>query len=159
MVAGWIGAGILVTAMFITRLTAGWMYVWGMPVMAMATVALVLACVEADWPLKRLLETRWLSAIGVVSYGIYVWHLLADAMVTAAGPHWPAGVQVLAAVGLTAAFALASWFLIEKPFLRMKDRLRSRNHSLPSARAAPPPVDDEVPTDVADLFEPSPRSD
>ena len=157
------------------ELTTGWMYVWGMPVMAMATVAVVLACVEADWPLKRLLETRWLCAIGVVSYGIYVWHLLADAMVTAAGPHWPAGVQVLAAVGLTAAFA-ARLVVPDREALPADEGPAAeprpfapqhpsgaarRGTEVPADASTEVPADTstDVPTDVAELFEPSPRSD
>jgi peptidoglycan/LPS O-acetylase OafA/YrhL len=163
VIAGWLGAAVLVTTMFVATLTSGWMYLWGMPVMAIAAVVLILACVEADWPVKRLLETKWLCAIGVISYGIYVWHLLADTMVMRAGPHWPAGVQVLAAVSLTAAMALASWFLVEKPFLRMKDRLRSRNRAAsPVAEAPPVPADastDAIAPEIAQLFDTSPTPD
>ena len=157
-VGGWLGAAALIAVALKGLIGDGWMYVWGMPVVAVGAAAVVLACVESGWAPRRLLEARWLCAVGVVSYGIYVWHLLAYAMVTRVGGTWPAGFQLAAALGLTAVMVLASWYLVEKPFLRIKDRLRHRQGSPPSTRAAsstaPDPPTDEVDPEVARLFDP-----
>ena len=69
-------------------------------------------------PIWRVLESRPLVAAGAVSYGIYLWHQLFTGrsglpswMVT-----WPTNV-----FWITSA-VIVSYFMIERPFLRIKDR-------------------------------------
>ena len=150
--AGSIGFAILAATVFVATQQSGWVYVWGLPVMAIATVAVVLALLETDSRLKRVLETRWLCAVGMVSYGIYVWHVLIYQMVLHAVPRWSAGLQVAISAVLLATVTVASWFFVEKPFLRVKDRLRRRSTDLAGTREVEPmraepgagPVDAEV---------------
>jgi peptidoglycan/LPS O-acetylase OafA/YrhL len=77
--------------------------------------------------LRWCLRSRPVAALGVVSYGVYLWH---QAWVseylrwTHAGlfriPWW----QILGAVGaLAVASATGSYLLLERPVLRLKDRL------------------------------------
>ena len=133
-VLGWAGVAILGVVLVVATPLSRWVYLWGMPVMAIAAAAVILTCVEVDWPIRRLLEARWLCAVGVLSYGIYVWHLLG---VRDRGPgrrplaRRSAGGRCRRTGGR---LALGSWFLIEKPCLRLKDRLRRRH-----AAAAEPP--------------------
>ncbi len=162
-IAGWLGCAVVVAAVLKVSIVDGWLYLWGMPVIAAGAAAVILTCVECDWPVRRLLETRWLCAIGVVSYGIYIWHLLAYTMVTQVGSRWRTGVQVAAALGLTAVMTLGSWYLVEKPFLRVKDRLRQRSSQSEGTHEAAQKGADRSPAgvdpEVVGLFEPSPSDE
>ena len=144
---GYIGMGVLVGTVFVAAQQDRWVYLWGLPVMAVATMAVVLACVEGDWRLNRLLQLPWLCALGMVSYGMYVWHVLCYQIVLNTVPHWKAGYQIIAALGLLAVATLGSWFFVEKPALRLKDRLRRRTQERErQATAVQPPVVPVVPT-------------
>lgn len=94
------------------------------PVMA-AAFALVLASVvlaERTNAVGRLLATRPLVAVGVISYGVFLWHYpLIKVLRTT--PLWtselPNTVLVLV---LTLAAATGSWYLVERRALALKDR-------------------------------------
>jgi peptidoglycan/LPS O-acetylase OafA/YrhL len=85
-----------------------------------------------DW-LARVLSLRPIAYLGRISYGIYLYHLAAWFLVW--GPllgerisHWPKlpkfGLRVTVFFGLSIAIASASYYVLEKPFLRLKDRVR-----------------------------------
>jgi peptidoglycan/LPS O-acetylase OafA/YrhL len=95
---------------------------------AIVALAAVVVSTAAD-------GTRWLSGrvmrfIGRISYGMYVWHILALRVVLtrmkipeiAAGDSWWAfyGVAIGGTVLCTVLIALVSWHLIEQPFLQLK---------------------------------------
>ena len=84
---------------------------------------LLLILTSRDSVVCGLLRTRWLCAIGKISYGIYVVHLPIIAVFQQRG--WPPG-RILA-VSLPASLLLAtvSWYLLESPFLRLKERWAS----------------------------------
>jgi peptidoglycan/LPS O-acetylase OafA/YrhL len=76
---------------------------------------------------RRLLRCWPVASIGVVSYGIYLWHLgVATKFVSAAGytlfevPFW---ILTLAVFAITTVIATISYFGLEKPMLRIKGRL------------------------------------
>lgn len=95
---------------------------------------------RGDW-LHRSLDTRYLVALGAVSYGIYLWHTIWIKVLVEWiwGTELPPGTATLAAeliliVGvlvLTLVSALASFVLIEHPIMRFKDprRRNSRRRS------------------------------
>lgn len=87
--------------------------------------------VDDDW-LARLLNMRWLTWIGSISYSLYLWQQPFLA---------PAELQLFhnfpLALGLSLACAVASYHLVERPFLRLRDRIVS-SHT--SARSLPEPV-------------------
>ena len=76
---------------------------------------------------KRVLSLRWLAWLGLVSYGIYLWHGSVTVMVMETGIV-PAGhgfiVALVIVLALTAAVAAASYYLVEKPILRFKEPRR-----------------------------------
>lgn len=82
---------------------------------------------------------RALAPVGVVSYGLYLWHFLLQrdlelyGVFTGAAGSWGflINVAVLTAVSLPA--AALSWYVIERPALRLADRL--------SPNETPPPVE------------------
>jgi peptidoglycan/LPS O-acetylase OafA/YrhL len=80
-----------------------------------------------DGRLARLLSARWLAALGVISYGMYLWHLPL-AILTRPDPGLGAGSRILwelARLGIILLVTLGSYFLIERPFLRLKSRFGS----------------------------------
>jgi peptidoglycan/LPS O-acetylase OafA/YrhL len=77
--------------------------------------------------IRRLLRSWPMVSLGVISYGIYLWHLpLIDQMLKWTGwkyggvPYWVLASSVF---GLAVAFASASYFGLERPILHRKDRI------------------------------------
>lgn len=81
-----------------------------------------------DQGLIRRLLTSWpLASLGVISYGIYLWHLnLINPMLSWVGwqpgatPFW---LLALSVFGISTAFASVSYFGLERPILRLKNRI------------------------------------
>jgi peptidoglycan/LPS O-acetylase OafA/YrhL len=77
--------------------------------------------------IRRFLQCWPMAALGVISYGIYLWHLnLIDEFLDWTG--WHAGMVpywllALAVFGITVGFASASYFGLERPILRYKRSL------------------------------------
>lgn len=88
----------------------------GIPVVAACTALLIarLATSDRAW-LSWALRLPPLPFIGRISYGLYLWHLPLFALI---------GDDVVQLVATFAA-ATASFYLVERPFLRRKERLRT----------------------------------
>jgi peptidoglycan/LPS O-acetylase OafA/YrhL len=104
--------------------------------MAPASFLLLGACVLplGQSPLLRALDWRPLALIGVVSYSIYLWHvLIVNELVEGTGV---TGVWAVLAVSVPAVLAVAtvSYLLVERPFLRLRRRWGST--LTPSPRAS-----------------------
>ncbi|HZN66425.1 MAG TPA: acyltransferase [Tepidisphaeraceae bacterium] len=69
----------------------------------------------------RLLEWRLLVGIGILSYSLYLWQQLFLGRDSGSSP-----ATILLNVGLAVAAALGSYFLVERPFLRIKERAGKR---------------------------------
>lgn len=104
---------------------------------SVAAGLVVLAALEATpSPLLRLV-----APIGLVSYGLYLWHWVvlqllrdADVAVQAGLVSWPARVVVLLALSLP--LAVASWLLVERPLLRRTASRRPGSSPSPTRRRA-----------------------
>ena len=101
------------------------MFNYGFFLVSAATAVIVLALAENASSLRRISEWEPLRLIGRVSYGLYLWHVLALRM-TAHFLH-PENKFVLFALGLVATTIAvsASYNLVEQPFLRLKARVAS----------------------------------
>jgi peptidoglycan/LPS O-acetylase OafA/YrhL len=133
----WVGPIALVAlgiAVATIDLRSRWIYEWGYLVIVVITAALV-ADLYAGGITSRLLHHDPLVFVGRISYGLYLWHWPVFLVLNGGRIHWsfvPLTVLRLAVSGLC---ALASFVLVERPFLRLKDRLepallaRNRNRS------------------------------
>lgn len=78
--------------------------------------ALIIVFADEQTVVGRLLGTRWLVAVGLISYSGYLWHqpLLAFARLYAG--EGPGTSVLLALIGLTFVLAYLTWRFIERPF-------------------------------------------
>lgn len=84
----------------------------------------------------RVLNTRPLIALGVLSYSLYLWQ---EPFLYFRGTSWFTAFPQNIALAFAA--ASASYFLVERPFLALKERLGRRS----SGASAPPPSVDALP--------------
>jgi len=90
---------------------------------AMAFVAPAVGIVGRGGLPARLLGLRWLRRLGVISYGVYLWHYPIVTTLHEGGLGGPdeLGTLALAAValGLASAAAAASYFAVERPAMQL----------------------------------------
>ncbi|HWW00701.1 MAG TPA: acyltransferase [Candidatus Acidoferrum sp.] len=91
------------------------------------TLLILELVLESRGFLARLFETRWLTYIGKVSYGLYLWHYPIFSTVQAR--HWVPGKELAVECALTTIAVLASYYLLERPLLRMKKRFQGESSS------------------------------
>jgi peptidoglycan/LPS O-acetylase OafA/YrhL len=90
--------------------------------------------------------TRYLAPIGLISYGIYLWHTVVIHVVTSSGLvvsssgwgrlAWP--VNAVWVLALTSLPATVSWLWIERPALQWASRTTARRAERPAAAIAGP---------------------
>ena len=120
---------------------------------ALASVVLLAAVLTAEAPLLRVRPLSWLVYLGRISYGLYVFHLLALALVMQSSFTSVLGVpigyelRVVFAFLLTVALAAASYKLLEQPFLKLKKRFS--HQSSPDDNLDRPPRGRDVKSNFA----------
>ena len=118
---GAVALGACVVLWATTSLSSSWIYAGGLAAYAGLSTLVILAVVLVPAGLfGRLLSVAPLRAIGLVSYGLYVFHWPVFLWLTPARTHlalWPDfGIRML----VTTALALASYFLVEVPVRRRR---------------------------------------
>jgi peptidoglycan/LPS O-acetylase OafA/YrhL len=100
--------------------------VMGLSLVAWGSAAMLLGVLGARTILGRVLTSRGSVYLGKISYGLYVFHILAITLARKVA--WPGNPAVahslcaFAAFVLTVGFATASYRWLESPFLRLKAR-------------------------------------
>jgi peptidoglycan/LPS O-acetylase OafA/YrhL len=79
--------------------------------------------------LAKVLASRPLRAVGVISYGVYVYHFFVQGLIDLASIHFtgrelPTVPRLFVLLATTLAFAALSWFVLEKPARSLGQRLR-----------------------------------
>lgn len=105
-------------------------YTLGYTAIALSGACVFLAAYQHTWPwMNAILRLRPLRHIGAVSYGLYLFHPLANSLAKAVveaklgDPRLDLTAQwgfVVGALALAWLFAEVSWHIIEKPFLKSK---------------------------------------
>ena len=85
----------------------------------------------AGGAVRRLLASRVLTWLGVVSYGLFLWHVVALQEIRRRGafevPGVPRTVEIfIAGLALAIPCAAASYYLLERPLLRLKHRSQKK---------------------------------
>ncbi len=115
-----------------------------------ACAVLLLAILDGRWAARRLFELRPIVALGIVSYGFYLWHLPVFFAIRYFDPHWPDVLRVVVALLVTLFFTLLSWFLLERPLMRWSKRLEARRYSREGAAQVAASGSDRQSTLVSD---------
>ncbi len=126
-------AALLVWTHFVDG-TKVWFYAGPVEVMCVAAgLALVALITSPDTLLGRFLALRFVVWIGVLSYSIYLWNILAITAPTAGPGIVHHGLQVV----LLVALPLASFYLIERPGLSLKKRFEVRRKGVDALQLNP----------------------
>ncbi len=114
--AGLAGIAALMATLYIDR---GPAFEYGLPLVAGFAALVVHHLVTASsGPLVRVLSLRPLAAIGMVSYGLYLYHFPVFQLVQ--HQNYPHLKQHALEISITVVITAFSWFAIEKPALRLK---------------------------------------
>ena len=130
-------AGIIVS-FFVLRHTTGFVYNGGFALIAIGTSFLVLDFLLFPSKLSRAFEFAPLVWLGKISYGLYLWHfpILEVSKKVFDGRLHPAIYGTIGVI-VTLIVAGTSYYLIEKPFLKLKDRRATpKKGSLPLTEPA-----------------------
>jgi peptidoglycan/LPS O-acetylase OafA/YrhL len=125
-VAAWLAAGFLLICLPFADLTGPFLYRGGLVAIDAACAVLLLAILDGRWAGRRLFELKPFVALGVVSYGFYLWHLPVFYGVRYFDPHWNDVVRVVVALSVTLLLTIASWFLLEQPLMNWKVKLERK---------------------------------
>jgi peptidoglycan/LPS O-acetylase OafA/YrhL len=120
----------------------------GFTVAYLTAASLLLLLYRAAW----IPRARWLTApmalLGRYSYGIYIWHVFAAAMALDLLPGWDpesatAGAQVIK-YGAAIVVGVLATVMVEKPALRLRDRLLPARERIAPPTAPPVPREQSV---------------
>ena len=132
--AAWVSVAFLTVCLYTIESTDHFLYDGGFTAIALAVAIILFATLETDWRASRVLELRPLRAVGRVSYGLYLWHLLAFSAVAGHTRTAPVVVRIVAGLAAAAVLTLLSWYFVERPFLKWKDRLEEGREARPPDR-------------------------
>jgi peptidoglycan/LPS O-acetylase OafA/YrhL len=110
---------------FLPARRAFW-YAGGYTIVAIAAAILILAIAEGRWAGIALFNFAPFRKLGIVSYGVYLWHLPVFLVVIREMPNTSNLIRFIVAISLTAAFTAISWFGVERPCQRMKGGTRRK---------------------------------
>jgi hypothetical protein len=113
--------GIAVAADF----RSNWLYTGGFLLVAVTTGIVVLALNGHNSFFSKALSLKWLRTLGLVSYGLYLWHWPVKVFVTqerlGLSDDRTGRIELFVIrCALTAVATALSWYLIEQPFRRKK---------------------------------------
>ena len=96
-----------------------WLYLFGYVLIAFGMGALLIAAAQpGPNPIARIFHLRPLVGLGLISYGVYLWHWPIATWLTAKSTGWPDWLVLVARIALTMGAALLSYWLVEQPIRR-----------------------------------------
>ena len=119
VVVGSMGAVALVATTVWLSADSSWLYEGGYGVIAVLMVVVLAAAAQPGVnPLARLLKLRPLVGLGLISYGVYLWHWPVALWVTPDNTGVDGFALFFVRVAITLAAALLSYVLVEQPIRR-----------------------------------------
>jgi peptidoglycan/LPS O-acetylase OafA/YrhL len=131
-IGAWIAVAFLLGCMVLTTQNGPFLYLGGFDAIDIAVAVMLLAILEGKWGGNWLFNLKPFVALGIVSYGFYLWHLPVFFAIRFFDSHWSYLLRVVVAVTVTLALTLSSWFLIERPLASWRKRLEAKRLALPS---------------------------
>lgn len=112
----------VITLAFIAESTGLLQRTWTMPLVILGVVPVILHLSFGRGIMVRGLSARWIAYLGVISYGLYLWHypIMWALRYSSTLPDF--AVTAIALV-LTFAAAALSFHFVERPALRLKERI------------------------------------
>jgi peptidoglycan/LPS O-acetylase OafA/YrhL len=114
------GVVFLVVATVRANYLSAWVYQWGLLLTALSTGVMV-APRYKDWWFDRVLASRPIVWVGVISYSLYLWSVFAVSEVGGHTRSWPLLLRVAAVLVVAFTLASLSYYQVERRF-----RARSR---------------------------------
>lgn len=123
-VPGWVAAAAFaaLVAMGFADPEGDAMITLGIAVSILCAAVVILHLVTDSSPLSRVLSWRPLVYLGLVSYGLYLWHLPVYKLLYYQFDAWPFLAVAALAVAVSLALAALSYHLVEQPFLGHRRR-------------------------------------
>jgi peptidoglycan/LPS O-acetylase OafA/YrhL len=119
LAAGYIAAVVLVILFFAAHDTSSWLYKGGYALVGMLVVVVIAAAAQPGRnQLGRILSTRPIVGLGLISYGVYLWHWPIAVWVTESATGLGAVALFTVRAALTVGVALVSCFVFEMPIRR-----------------------------------------
>ncbi len=114
-----LGMAAVVGAMLVAHDTDPWLYRGGFLGLSVLTALLIVVAGRGEPTLVTwVLGQRPLVAIGVISYGLYLWHWPVDVFLSPFRTGLDGNTLLALRTGVALAGALASYFLLERPIRR-----------------------------------------
>ncbi len=104
-------------AAFVTAsVTSSWLYEGGYGVIVLAIVLVLLAAAQPGRnPLRKVFETRGLVGLGLISYGVYLWHWPMFIWLTPSSVGASGALLFIVRVAATLAVSIPSYYFVEQP--------------------------------------------
>jgi peptidoglycan/LPS O-acetylase OafA/YrhL len=133
---GAVGAAVLTFVLVRVDGQSAWLYRGGFGIVAFA-VAAVIACLvlQPRSVLARAASWRPLVALGVISYGVYLWHWPVIVMLTHARTGLSGTALLLVRIGLTLVVSFGSFHLLERPIREQRWHIPRPSIAVPTAFA------------------------
>ncbi len=124
-VAALLALATLVAIAVAADFRSNWLYTGGFLLVAVTTGIVVLALNGHNSFFSKALSLKWLRTLGLVSYGLYLWHWPVKVFVTqerlGLSDDRTGRIELFVIrCALTAVATALSWYLIEQPFRRKK---------------------------------------
>ena len=116
--AGAIALAITGYLWFGVSIESTWVYYGGLGAYGVVTATIVLAAVQPDSFVRRVLSVRPLVVLGLVSYGAYLYHWPIYLWLTPDRTGLDGPVLLALRLAVTAAASAGSYFLVERPIRR-----------------------------------------
>jgi peptidoglycan/LPS O-acetylase OafA/YrhL len=135
--AGAAALTLLIGAFVLAEFRQNWLYHGGLVAIAVLTAMMIWWVVRSPGHLlDRVLSHRWIVQLGLVSYGIYLWHWPARAFLTPSRTGLDGIALFALRVAATAIATVLSLVLIERPFRRRPEQPAGSPRPVISSRQA-----------------------